>query len=85
MMPPAKFCRVPLRAMPTAMPPAASRAAREVVLMPRVLTVRMMSRTHMPMEMKLSTKLTMVGSALRRRKLFWAALRTRRMIQAPTM
>ena len=51
--PPAKFCTVPLRAMPSAMPPAASRAASEVVLIPSVLTSTMISRTVRAIETKL--------------------------------
>ena len=43
MIPPAKFCTVPFNAIPIAIPPPASRAAREVVSIPNVPTVVMIS------------------------------------------
>ena len=44
--PPAKFCSVPLRAMPMATPADANRAMNDEVSMPRMLTMTMMSRNH---------------------------------------
>ena len=43
MMPPAKFCTVPLSAIPMAIPPPASNAAIEVVSIPNAPIVMMMS------------------------------------------
>ena len=45
MMPPAKFCTVPESAIPIAIPPAVSRAAKEVVSTPRVPMVARKRRT----------------------------------------
>ena len=61
-MPPAKFCTVPLRAIPIAIPPAASTAASDVVFTPSVLTVIMISRTVREMETRLLIKVARVPS-----------------------
>ena len=68
MMPPAKFWRLPLSAMPTATPNDASRAAKLVVLMPRAPTTEMMSSTCSTMPTKLRMKVCTVTSILRRSK-----------------
>ena len=56
MMPPAKFWTVPLSAMPMAIPPAASRAASDVVFTPSVPTVMTTSIMVSDMLVRLSTK-----------------------------
>ena len=84
-MPPAKFCTVPLKAMPMAIPPAASSAAIEVVLMPRVPIVMIISTTVSVIETRLATNDTSVLSAFLRSKPLTIIRRMRLMSQAPTM
>ena len=83
MMPPAKFWTVPLIAMPMAMPPAASRAAREVVLMPRVPIITMMRMIHRMAVTRLWMKEVSVASAPRRVKALAMTFLNLRMSQAP--
>ena len=52
--PPAKFCNVPLRAIPMATPALAKMAMNELVSMPNTPMTVMMSRKSNVMRMKLS-------------------------------
>ena len=83
--PPAKFCSVPLSAMPMAMPPAASRAAREEVLTPSAPTATMIRMTVRAMDTKLEMNEAIARSVLRRSNIFRSPFLMRLMIQAPTM
>ena len=83
-MPPAKFWTVPLRAMPMAIPPAASRAARELVFTPRVPTTIIMTITHDAVVTRLSVKETIAGSVFFFSKSFFRKRLRTLMSQAPT-
>ena len=83
-MPPAKFCTVPLRAMPIAIPPAARSAASEVVFTPRVLMETIISSTVRVMDTRLNTKDASVLSVWRLVNRPMSSLRTRFISHAPT-
>ena len=71
--------------MPMAMPPAASRAAIEVVFTPSVLTIITMSTIVSTMETKLEINVDIAFSVCRFSKMRCMPRLMRRMIQAPMM
>ena len=81
--PPAKFCKVPLKAMPIAKPAEANKATSELVLMPKMPTMAMMRKKVSKTEMRLITKELSEGSALRRSNILVRPFFTKLMTQRP--
>ncbi len=63
--PPAKFCKVPLNAMPTANPAEASKATSEDVFTPRMLMMKMIRMKFSTTETRFDKNLCSVGSPRR--------------------
>ena len=72
--PPARFCKLPLNAIPTATPADASNAANEVVFTPNALTTEISNRMVSRMLIKLRRKDWMVASIFLR-SIIWATKR----------
>ena len=87
--PPAKFCKVPLNAMPMANPAEASNATNELVLIPKMPMMAMMRKNVSSTDTKLIRKELSDGSILRRVitlvKAFLISLITQRPSSSTTM
>ena len=85
MRPPAKFCKFPDKAIPTATPADANKAANEVVSTPSLLMTATISRTVSKILTKLLTKLCTLGSTLRRARMRATSLLRKEIRMRPIM